>query len=135
MLDWVPVNDNSIATSFQRDDQGNVFDFTAPASVGGPLLRQVQLLPPGNYRLSGVSDGIEQTATALPYWALSCRKDGREFGRATMPNSAQAGGRFDGRFVVPAECAVQVLTLVAQPSDAVGGVSGRVKRVRLAPLQ
>lgn len=135
MLDWVAVDDGSIASSIQRGDAGGVFDFAAPASVGGALLRQVQLLLPGNYRITGLSSGIEQAADALPYWSLSCRKDDKELGRVVVPVSSQAQGRFEGRFVVPSGCPVQVLTLIARPSDAVGGVTGQIRRVQLVPAR
>jgi hypothetical protein len=133
LFDWVPVNDGNVSTSVQRTREGGVFEFSAPASIGGTVLQQVQLLPAGSYRLSGHSDGIAQDARALPYWTLTCRADGREIGRVTVPNSAQAGGNFAGTLTVPATCPVQVLALFAQPSDAIGGISGQIDRVVLAP--
>lgn len=135
LLDWVPIDDGSITTSIQRDKTGGVFDFAAPATVGGALLRQVQLLSPGSYRITGVSSGIEQAAVALPYWSLSCRKDGKELGRVVVPMSSQAEGQFDGRFIVPTGCPVQVLTLIARPSDAIGGVTGQIRRVQLVQIR
>jgi hypothetical protein len=134
LFDWVPVNDGSVTTSIQRSEGGGVFDFAAPASVGGSLLQQMQLLPPGTYRIVGHSSGIEQETGARPYWALSCRQDGRELGRVPLPNSTQAGGRFIGNFAVPANCPVQMLTLVAPPSNALAGLSGQIDRVQLAPV-
>lgn len=132
-FDWITLSDNSLAASIQRTRDGGVFEFTAPASIGGPVLQQVQLLPTGTYRLSGHSDGIAQEARALPYWTLTCRTDGRELGRVAMPNSAQAGGAFGGTLTVPANCPIQVLTLFVQASDAIGGTSGQIDRVMLAP--
>lgn len=132
-FDWLPLSDNSIATSIQRTRNGGMFEFSAPASIGGAVLQQVQLLPAGIYRLSGHSDGIAQDARALPYWTLTCRADGRELGRVAVPNSAQAGGNFTGMLTVPANCPVQTLTLFAQASDAIGGTSGQIDRVVLAP--
>lgn len=133
LLDWLPVNDGNVSTSIQRTLKGGVFEFSAPASIGGTVLQQVQLLPAGSYRLSGHSDGIAQDAHALPYWTLTCRADGRELGRVTVSNSAQAGGNFAGTLTVPANCPVQVLALFAQASDAIGGISGQIDRVVLAP--
>lgn len=133
LLDWVAMNDGAIVTSIQRGDTGGVFDFAAPASVGGALLRQVQLLEPGSYRITGLSSGIAQEADATPYWALTCRADGRELGRVVLPPSEQSNGRFAGRVVVPAGCPVQVLTLIARASDAIGGLAGRIVRVQLNP--
>ena len=130
-LDWTPINDGSgITTSIQ----GGIFDFAAPASVGGPMLQQLQLLPPGRYRLSGHSVGIEQAASALPYWTLRCQ-NGRELGRVEVPNSNVANGTFSGTFTVPADCPVQTLVLTARASDAVAGLSGQLDRVELVPAR
>ncbi len=130
-LDWTAINDGSgLTTSIQ----GGVFDFAAPASVGGPMLQQLQLLPPSSYRLTGHSTGIEQAAGALPYWTLRCQ-DGRELGRVEVPNSSVAGGNFSGTFSVPAGCPVQTLLLMARPSDAVSGLSGQIDRVELSPAR
>lgn len=133
MLDWVPVDDGTVSATIQRGATGGIFGFVAPASVGGPLLRQVQLLPPGVYHITGVSSGIEQNLNALPYWSLTCRDQGKELGRVLVPNSSQNSGRFSGQFDVPKGCRVQDLTLVARPSDAVSGVTGQIRRIQLTP--
>jgi hypothetical protein len=130
LLDWVVLEDNGVAASIQN----GIFDFAAPASVGGPVLRQVQLLRPGSYRLTGHSIGVETQDDARPYWALTCRK-GRELGRVPLPNSASRNGEFSGLFVVTADCPVQELALVVPPSDAVSGVSGQIDRVALDPAR
>lgn len=135
LFDWVPINDGTVTTSIQRGDESGVFDFAAPASVGGVLLQQLQLLQPGTYRIAGSSSGIEQEESARPYWVLSCRQDGRELGRVPLPNSAEANGRFTGIFTVPPGCPVQTLALVARPSDAVAGLSGQINRVQLTPVR
>lgn len=135
LFDWVAVNDGSVTTSIQSGLEGGMFDFAAPASVGGPLLQQLQLLPPGTYRMAGHSNGIDQEERARPYWALSCRQNGAELGRVPLPNSTQGGGNFVGSFTVPASCPIQVLTLVARPSDAVAGLSGQIDYVQLAPIR
>lgn len=132
-FDWATLSDNSIAASIQRTRDGGTFEFSAPSSIGGPVLRQVQLLPPGTYRLSGHSDGIEQEARAQPYWTLTCRRDGRELGRVAVPNSAQAKGVFAGQLTVSSDCPVQMLTLFVQASDAIGGTSGQIDRVVVSP--
>jgi len=132
-FDWTPVNDGSVNTSIQRGDKGGLFDFSVPASLGGPLLRQVQMLTPGNYRISGHSSGIEQAPGSQPYWSLQCRADGRELARVALPNSSQAGGTFEGRMTVPDGCRVQVLVLMARASEAVSGLSGQIDRLELVP--
>ena len=98
LLDWTPVNNGGISTSMQ----GGGFNFSVASSIGGSMLQQTQVLPVGNYLLTGHSIGISQAPNARPYWALACR-DGREIGRIVLPNSAQANGLFDGSFSVPAD--------------------------------
>lgn len=129
-FDWVPANDPAISASIQRGDGGGVFDFAGPPSVGGPILSQMQVLPAGAYILQGHSIGIKQSAGSRPYWLLNCQ-GGRELGRVVVPNSVEADGMFVGRFNVPTDCPVQVLSLVVQPSDMVSGISGQIDRVQL----
>ncbi len=129
-FDWVAIDNAGATTSIGE----GVADFTAPASIGGPLLRQVQILPPGTYRLAGRSEGVDQAPQSRPYWTLQCQ-DGRELGRVLLPASADAKAPFEGTFSVPAGCPVQTLVLVAQASDAVAGLSGRVDRAELLPLR
>lgn len=110
------------------------FDFAAPASTGGTVLQQTQLLPPGRYRLDGISADIEQPDDSRPYWQIVCAS-GRELGRVQIPNSSGDGGRFSGDFVVPAGCSVQLLKLIVRPSLAVGGVGGSIRRVEIVPAE
>lgn len=135
LFDWLPINDGNVSASIQRARDGGAFEFSAPATIGGAVLQQVELLPPGMYHLTGHSNGIAQETGALPYWALSCRSDGRELGRVTLPNSSQADGMFAGLLTVPSNCSVQALTLFAPPSDATGGTSGQIDRVALVPAR
>jgi hypothetical protein len=128
LFDWNATNDNGITASI---DQG-AFDFQVPATMSGVILRQLQLLKPGTYRLEGQSAELEQQTDELPYWALTCT-DGRELGRLVVPNSTDNGGKFAGLFTVPADCPVQILGLVARSSDVVGGASGQILRAQLAP--
>lgn len=133
-FDWSPVSGAGISAAIQSDPSGGVFDFAASPSVGGTLLQQLQLLPRGDYVLQGRSTGIEQPPQSRPYWTLSCR-GGRELGRINMPNSAASDGQFVGRFTVPADCPVQVLELVAQPSSSMMGVAGQIEQVLLRPIR
>lgn len=127
-LDWILVGDGAANATLQR----GLFDFNAPASAGGPLLQQTQLLPPGNYRLTGHSLGVEQPAGSKSYWVLVCQ-DGRELGRVALPSAADAKGVFSGTFGVPRECAVQTLALVAGSSDTASAPSIQIDRVTLSP--
>lgn len=129
-FDWIAINDGSGLTSSM---QNGTFDFAAPASVGGPILQQVQVLLPGTYRLIGHSLAIQQTDGERPYWMLTCQ-GGPELGRVEVPNSNVANGSFSGTYRVPADCAVQTLILIARPSDAASGLSGQFDRVELVPV-
>src|SRR3546814_18949884 len=74
---------------------------------GGPLLQQLQILPPGDYMLEGHSFGIEQPKRSRPYWILRCQAGG-EIARVDVPNPSQAGGRFQGTVSIPANCPEQI---------------------------
>ncbi len=132
-FDWTVLQSTGVSSSLQRTGSQGIFDFAAPAMIGGRLLQQTQLLPPGIYRLVGHSTGIDQAENSRPYWLLSCQ-EGREIGRISVPSSDRAKGRFEGMFTVPQGCPVQVLTLVAQPSETVRGLSGQFDYVQLTPV-
>lgn len=129
-FDWVPVGNDHITTGIS----GGIFDFAVSASVGGRLLQQLQLLPPGDYQLTGKSNGIDQSPKSRPYWQLSC-SDGKEIGRISLSNSSERQGQFSGKFTVPAGCPVQMLVLIARPSEAIGGSTGQITKVQLVPVQ
>lgn len=132
-FDWVPLGgDAGISTVIQSGVENGVFDFSAPASVGGPLLQQLQFLPQGEYVIEGRTIGIDQMENAQPYWTLVCA-DGRELGRIVLSNSNENGGAFGGRVTVPSNCPTQYLRLVARPSNAIGGLSGQIDEVQLRP--
>ncbi|RYF20978.1 MAG: hypothetical protein EOO77_06915 [Oxalobacteraceae bacterium] len=133
-FDWVPVNDGGILTSIQPGRTEGAFVFSAASGTGGVMLRQEQVLPPGRYQLTGYGMDVD-AGNASPYWTLRC-KDGRELGRIDVPNSSSpARSRFSGRFQIPAGCPVQTLALIAQPSDALGGVAGQIDQVQLGAVQ
>lgn len=133
-FDWVASAPDGASASILREGKAGVFDFSLPPMIGATLLQQQQLLPPGEYLLTGHSNAIEQPERAQPYWQLSC-KAGRELGRVPVQNSNLKNGNFSGRFSVPADCGVQVLSLVAQPSESFSGVSGQIDFVELRPVQ
>lgn len=131
LFDWTPVNDAGVSASILSGDHG-LFDFAVSPSVGGVVLQQMQALTPGTYRLRGHAIGIAPPAAPLLYWMLSCH-NGREVGRIAISPSAQASGMFEGRFTVPTDCPLQMLSLMARPSDTPSGVSGQIDRVQLEP--
>lgn len=132
-FDWQARNDARISAAILREGDGGLLDFTVPPSVGGELVRQVQLLPTGRYRLAGQSRGVDQREYSRPYWALSCQ-DGRLLGRVPLANSAENQGKFSGEFVVPPNCTVQILALFARSTDDIMGVSGQIVRAQLTRI-
>lgn len=133
-FDWTPnTNIPGVSVTILRGDRGGVFDFAAPPSIGGPILQQLQLLPPGEYAIGGRSLGIEQPDSARPFWELSC-SDGRELGRVPLPNSSADNGLFRGTFTVPPGCTSQYLRLVTRATNEVRGLSGQISEARLEPV-
>lgn len=130
IFDWRPSSTAGGRVALQR----GMLDFSAPATVGGALIEQAQMLTPGRYRLVGHSIGVDQPPRSAPYWQLRCQ-NGWALGRVEMPNSAVANGNFQGTFIVPADCPVQTLALIAAPSDVVSGLTGQLDHVRLARSQ
>ncbi len=128
-FDWVVVDNSDATSSVQSNPAGGWFDFTASSSTNGPMLKQVELLPAGDYMLEGTITGIEGAEAALPYWSLTCR-DGKELGRATIP----ANGRFAATIRVGSDCPLQVLTLMARASDQSSSIAGQVTQARLRPV-
>lgn len=136
IFDWVPImNEAGVSASIQHaGGKDGMFDFAAPSSTGGVVLQQVQLLPPGHYRLDGVSAEIEQPDITRPYWRISCLNS-KEVGRIELPNSSENRGHFMGFFEIPVGCPVQTLDLVARPSSEVGGTIGQILHAALVPMQ
>ncbi len=133
LYDWTVPDGAEAASSIVWDEKGGVVDFFAPPSVGGVLLQQIQVLPPGRYRLLGHSIGIEQSSNAAPYWSLKCR-EGQELGRVAVPNSSQSRGNFTGLFTVPQGCKVQTLSLVARPTGDLVGLAGQIDFAQISPI-
>lgn len=132
-FDWIVRTDNSgMNASIQSDPDGGVFDFAAPATLGGVLLEQGQFLPPGWYHLVGKSAELEQGTSARPYWSISCA-NGQEQGRVEVPNSSVNGGNFSGDIFIKADCSTQSLRLIARPSSEAGGLTGQIKYISLTP--
>jgi len=127
-FDWQPVEANGAVAILQ----GGLFDFSVPANSGGIILQQMQLLPSGTYRLEGRSANFDPAHDAQSYWVLSCR-NGREIGRVPLVKSQEANGLFAGTLVVGPDCPVQILALVARPSEAADRLTGQIDQARLVP--
>lgn len=131
-FDWRAGEDGALSVSILQRGKNGVVDFAVPPTVSGELVRQVQLLPAGRYRLSGFSTNIDQPASSRPYWLFAC-EDGRELGRVSLGNSREKPAPFMGEFEVPSGCPVQILSLNARSTDDINGVSGQIESASLVP--
>lgn len=132
-FDWNAVNDGGIVASITVDQRGGSLDFFVPAAGNGPIARQVQMLPPGEYVLEGKMTFPDRPADALPYWIISCQ-DGRELARIMMLTSGAANIIFKEGIRIAKACPVQILSLVARPSNRMAGLVGQITEVRLRPV-
>ncbi len=126
-FDWNAESAPGISAAIVPNEADGVADFFAAAQTGGVVLKQMQLLPPGRYTLRGSMSGINGPQRTRPYWILRC-ETGLELGRADLASDARS---FSGTFAVPKDCAVQMLELIARPTDSIDGTSGRVLRAAL----
>ena len=85
-------------------------------SQGGPLVRQLLLLAPGNYRLALRSAGEISDPQALS-WSVRCDKSAIPLATLAMPRP----GAFELQFTVPPGCPAQWLQLDGRAED----ISGR----------
>lgn len=132
-FDWLVTTDPAFSVVILGGGTQGSLVFAAPPSVGGELARQLQLLPPGQYRLEGHSAQIDEAPQERPFWSLRCAGDGRDLLRLVMPNSSEGGGRFIANFTVPADCSAQLLTLNARGSSRAAGLNGEIDYLLIAP--
>lgn len=124
-FDWNMGQDDALYTAVQSNRSGSVFVFDIASGSKGLLLRQLQMLLPGRYRISGSSLGNFQSNNDGPYFTLKCLND-TELGRVVIAGGDQMT-RFTGDFTVPKDCPVQWLELIARPiDDALGRQSGEL---------
>lgn len=131
-FDWQTAVDTRLSVAILSEGKKGLLDFSVPPNSSGELVRQYQVLPKGEYRLHGRSRGLVQPENSRPFWVLSCA-DGRELGRVVVSDSRTNDGRFAGRFTVPQECRVQILSLMARPNEDIMGMAGQIERVELLP--
>ena len=127
-FDWTIGPDNNAFSTIARAASGGAIEFALPPGQGGIVARQMQMLAPGSYQLSGTASDIEQDARVRPYWSLTCAGS-MEMGRVTLGVAGADPVSFSRTVVVPPLCPVQYLELVVPPSNGVAGSSGQVERV------
>lgn len=133
VFDWRPYNRGGLSSSIQQGRDSGMLEFAAAPSVGGVVLEQHQVFPSGTYSFESNMEEIDQRPESQPYWLLKCR-GGRELGRFETVNSEKAEGSVTGRFSVPPDCPVQILSFVLRSSTKISGVYGRVTRAMVSPI-
>jgi hypothetical protein len=128
LLEWNPIEASGSSVALTSDGA----EISMVGGGGGLALRQLQLLPPGNYRLEGRGSISDQRKEMVPYWTLTCL-NGVELGRVFLSGSTSGG--FAARLVVPSGCPAQYLSLVLQPTDSLAGADARIKWVQLVPVR
>jgi len=132
-FDWHFIAGSGVSADILRNGREGEFAYAAPSSYSGPLLRQRQMLPPGNYRLKGSGREIAQSPTDLPYWSLTCQ-DGREIGRVELKVAPEGRATFDGRLSISSDCPTQLLTLQARSSANGMDLAGELESASLMPV-
>ena len=105
-----------------------------PAKTPAVLARQLVVLAPGAYRLSGAYE-IRQPAPGVGLtWSVQCATPpGAVLGQALQSADVpRAWSRFSAGFFVPADCPAQWLTLTGGAGDAFGDVSAAYARLAIS---
>ena len=132
-LDWISSGaQDGISVTMPRAANGYL-DYLIPPTASGQLVAQLQLLPPGSYRIEGRGRTGGQAGQPGPYWVLRCIPGYRELGRVDAPRPASGTARFAGDFTVPADCPAQLLAMIARAPDDPAGIAGRIDEVFLRP--
>lgn len=130
-FDWNPLDDSGVNATIQQDGNAAVLVFSTTGGAGGPVLRQLQLLPAGRYAVISALTLLEPAGT-LPYWTVQC-VDGGELARFPVaqpaPNTVSVT---NGSFTVPDNCPAQWWTLNV-PSDDGTGVNGEMRYAAIRP--
>lgn len=122
-FDWNVIDGAGVSAGIQHDDATAVFTFSAD---GGPILRQLQLLPPGQYTVSSTLS-LGEPAAAVPSWTVQCL-DGPQLARLPLKHAAaDAKPVENGTFTVSDDCPAQWFTLVLPMADLAGEVEGEVR--------
>ncbi len=132
-FDWRIADVTGISASILAGSAGGVVDFSVTQGGAGPIVSQVQLLPPGAYTLKAQFTQMSGPTSAALGWTVDCL-GGRPLGRTPILPLAGGNGVSEGRFVVPVTgCPVQVLAFSVAPDQRHSDISGQIENAHLAP--
>lgn len=132
-FDWNPQNEVGLASSIQGNGDGAIFVFSTVAGAGGPVLRQLLLLPPGRYRMISRLTALTPSQP-LPAWTVQC-VDGPEVAKLLLvvakPDAAPSD---NGNFAIGGDCPAQWLNLSIPPGEAASGLTGELDFAQVRPV-
>jgi hypothetical protein len=104
--------------------------------VSPPLaVRQLLVLPPGDYRMSGQAYGEGDADPRALGWSVACATTGQVLGGAPMPVAKGQWSQFAVALNVPAEgCPAQWLTLTATPGDLHTDITAWFDDIAVTPV-
>lgn len=129
-FDWTLSNDGGILAQAGEQNGASRLDIEAGSGAAGMVVQQLQMLPPGTYRLIIDAGAVPDGGSLV--WSLTC-PDGVELTKVAMSSGA-ARRHAGSSFAVPASCGVQTLKLTADASESPQGLRSEVRRVMLTPV-
>ncbi len=133
IFDWTPATDSGISASIQTGAERGLLVYSVAPTIGGMLVQQMQLLPPGRYTIEGHARNLRHRTDDAPFWSLKCTRDGHDLVRGDGGRLPDREGRFTISVTVPANCPAQKLVLNARPSNDVEGINGELDYVEIKP--
>lgn len=135
-FDWWLASESDLSADRIDGAGGNgALAFQAANAVQGPFARQLLMMQPGSrYRLRGSVAELDQPARTRPFWRVTCAGSKRQIASVDLPAADTAPVGFATDFLVPADCPVQSVELVARASDEVEGVRGSLQGVSIDKL-
>lgn len=119
-FDWLYGQPDQIPADRASLDGGEMGLSFRTSGETGDIARQLLLLPPGRYRLSGRGGVTGADSTTLPLWSVSCaeKTDASEYARGPLPATQGELRPFGGEFIIPAGCRAQWLLFRARAGGA-----------------
>lgn len=134
-FEWHMTNEIDRAGERSPAPNGGIaLSFYASRNAGGDIARQLLVLRPGAYRVSGISWNVQDGASR-PFWSVACAGDSANIASVSLPPSTERGRGFSADFVVPSSkgCEAQWLTLRVKPSDEIGNIEGEIDDITISP--
>lgn len=130
-FDWTTGPEDTGYSTIARGADGGGAEYALPPGRGGIVLRQAQMLAPGDYGISGTISSVKQEAEDRPYWSISCA-GGHVLLELPVGPTGEGAKSFSGAFTVPQGCRTQNVDLVAAPVSGFEGAAGQVDRILIS---